>query len=107
MFQEMGLGKLLDTKSSDSLLGIILGAAMSGTAVSLVSGALPIAGIPSGLLAIGLGLVIASKFAKSGFGNALAKGLIVGGGVSMAYPYLSQMTAGMTGGADGDPETAA
>lgn len=98
--------QLTDTKSSSAIAGEILGATLTGTVAALVARFVPIAGIPAGLLAAIAAYLVSKKWLKSGFGHAVARGVIIGGGTSFVYPMTSALTAGLSnlGGGMGGPQ---
>lgn len=95
------VGQILSTSSGDSKLGYMIGAALTGTVVSLVSRFVPIAGIPSGILAAIAGYIGMTKFFKSGLLHAIAAGVLIGGGVSTIFPMVSQLTRALPLGGGG------
>jgi hypothetical protein len=90
------MGQMLSTSASDSKLGYMIGAALTGTIVSVVSRFVPIAGIPSGALAVVAGYIAMSKFFKTGILHAIAVGVLIGGGVSLIFPLVGQLTRGIS-----------
>lgn len=89
--------QITDTRSSTSIVGEVLGASLTGTIAALVARFVPVAGIPAGLLAAIAGYLLSKKFLKTGFGHAVARGIIIGGGTSFVYPMVGSLTAGLTG----------
>lgn len=93
------IGSVLSTNKSDSLLGEMVGASLTGAVSGLVQKVvpLPIVGTMGSLVTAIVGYLLMTKVFKSGFGHAASRGVIVGAGATAISPWMSGLTASITG----------
>lgn len=92
---------ILSTHSSDSLVGIALGTALSSGVAGMFSGIFGqvglLAGMGTGFTAAIVGWLLMKKVLKSGFGHSIAKGVFVGGVASIAFPMVQNLIPSLSG----------